>query len=1022
MDRRNIRIRFGQLNLQGSEAATAELPVVARTFGVDIVLVQEQYHSRPGILQCGESPKAGILALNSSIAVTVLTQLSNEYCIVAHLAHEDFGLHIISAYFQYCHDIGRHISHLESVLRRLPSSPIIIGVDSNAHSPLWYCDRRQYVGRGPDTDYRRNQMEGFILGLDLQLHNVPDQPPTFCGPNGVSNVDLTISTRGVHVCEWLVHEGASLSDHQLITFNVCDTSSGPARRKLDTVPAPFRVRGVNWPAFCSKLHARMDKLHPGLSATVYSERYSELLLRTAKESLGYCGRKDNGKYEWWTPALDELRRRTNKARRDWQKSKRTNSSNLETLHEELRALRGRYKSAMRTAEIDFFRLIAESGNDDPWGLAYREASGRSRPPQHILYGAKLSENYATSTGATMRCLLDTLYPDDIPTRDTPYHREIRIAAAFAPSGTCDMPAPDKSTVGRIVRALPKTAPGMDGLTSVIIKWAWKCTADEMTLMYTKCITDGVFPDHWKAGRLIVLPKGNGKPLSDPKAYRPITLLPILGKILERIIVACAPCLSCNISDSQHGFTKGRSTVTALSALNRVVEQSRAAYVQLIFLDISGAFDNAWWPMILLKVKQGGAPPNLYRILVSYFTNRRVCFVAGNQTTWKTNTMGCPQGSVLGPTLWNLLLNDLLLLPRPEGVHLIAYADDVTIAIEASSRAEIERNAATMLERITEWGARNRLGFSPGKSLTLTYKGKFKRAPTIRLSGAPVASVSQARLLGVTLDDARSYVPHASIIGEKSSNCFGKMSRVSATRWGVKYHALRVLYSGTYVATLTYAAAVWYRRSSNFVVKRTLLRTQRPALILLTKAYRSCSTAALPVLAGVLPADLEICRAGRIAEEGPQLVRKELRALKSNIRRETVALWQERWQASEDGRELYSFFPDVAVRLESEWIQPDHFVSQILTGHGCFRKRLHKMKLCGSPVCPCGEEEESRDHALWECSLYAEERSRMLDAIRVAETGPVYHQTLVGSRENFDALRTFAHNWHTIRRSVDDQQV
>ncbi|KAF9797172.1 hypothetical protein SFRURICE_000432 [Spodoptera frugiperda] len=105
--------------------------------------------------------------------------------------------------------------------------------------------------------------------------------------------------------------------------------------------------------------------------------------------------------------------------------------------------------------------------------------------------------------------------------------------------------------------------------------------------------------------------------------------------------------------------------------------------------------------------------------------------------------------------------------------------------------------------------------------------------------------------------------------------------------------------------------------------------------------------------------------------------------------------------------------DVAIR-QYEWIQPDHFVSQILTGHDCFRKRLHKMKLCGSPVCPCGEEEESRDHALWECSLYAEERSKMLDAIRVAETGPV--------RENFDALRTFAHNWHAIRRSVDDQQI
>lgn len=268
-------------------------------------------------------------------------------------------------------------------------------------------------------------------------------------------------------------------------------------------------------------------------------------------------------------------------------------------------------------------------------------------------------------------------------------------------------------------------------------------------------------------------------------------------------------------------------------------------------------------MILLKVKQCGAPPNIYRILVSYFSNRRVGFYVGSRVEWKSNTMGCPQGSVLGPTLWNLLLNDVLLLPKPEGVHLIAYADDVTVVIEASSRADIERKSGTVLSAISEWGIRNRLGFAPGKSLTMTYKGKFKRPPTIRMNDVPIKSVSQARVLGVTLDVTRSYSPHASLIGESASSCFGKMSRVSATRWGIRYPALRVLYSGTYVAVLCYAAAVWYRRYSNFVVRRTLLRTQRPALILLTKAYRSCSTAALPVLAGVLPADLEVLRAGRV---------------------------------------------------------------------------------------------------------------------------------------------------------------
>lgn len=223
----------------------------------------------------------------------------------------------------------------------------------------------------------------------------------------------------------------------------------------------------------------------------------------------------------------------------------------------------------------------------------------------------------------MTSLLSSLYPDDRPETDTDYHRSVRIAAAFAPSGRY-APEPTKSTVDLIIRALPNTAAGMDGVTANIIKWAWRAASDEMWHMYRLCIIEGTFPDIWKVGRLLVLPKGNGKPLSDLKAYRPITLLPILGKILERVIVTCAPCLHRHVSDAPHGFTRGRSTVTALKFINSITDNSAASYVQLIFLDISGAFDNAWWPMILLKAKQAGVPPNIYNILVSYFTDRRAC--------------------------------------------------------------------------------------------------------------------------------------------------------------------------------------------------------------------------------------------------------------------------------------------------------------------------------------------------------------------------------------------------------------
>lgn len=205
--------------------------------------------------------------------------------------------------------------------------------------------------------------------------------------------------------------------------------------------------------------------------------------------------------------------------------------------------------------------------------------------------------------------------------------------------------------------------------------------------------------------------------------------------------------------------------------------------------------------------------------------------------------------------------------------------------------------------------------------------------------------------------------------------------------------------------------------STYTVRTALLRTQRSALVLLTKAYRSVSTAAMPVLAGVLPADLEVARAGMI-DDIQHLPRDAFRTGRRDIAEDAVANWQRRWETEDKGRELHRFFPDVAARLKATWVEPDYQVSQILTGHGCFRKRLYEMKLCEESVCYCGEEDECQDHVLWRCPLYEEQRSEMMDGITRAEEGPVYYGDLVASEENFRRLKDFAHKWHQIRSGLE----
>lgn len=364
------------------------------------------------------------------------------------------------------------------------------------------------------------------------------------------------------------------------------------------------------------------------------------------------------------------------------------------------------------------------------------------------------------------------------------------------------------------------------------------------------------------------------------------------------------------------------------------------------------------------------------------------------------------------------MDDLFRLPLPEGVNLIAYADDVTVVIESNSRAGIEASASTALELISAWGSRNRLSFSPTKSSSITLKGKMSgRPPTVRLGDKPVRSVQSATVLGVVIDSNLSFRPHAQSIGERAAAAFGKMSRVSASSWGIRYAGLRILYQAIFVAIVTYAAGCWWRRATTYMVRSALLRTQRQALILLTKAYRSVSSAALPVLAGVFPADLEVTRAGRIDDirfsgrDCPGTVR-------SKITEELVAEWQRRWEGEEKGRELYRFFPDVGARLRFAWVAPDYQCSQILSGHGCFKRRLCDMKLCQDSLCYCGEEDECLDHVLWRCPLYDEIRKKMLDGIQRVKPGPIYYCDLVDSEANFRRLRDFSHHWYNIRSGLE----
>ncbi|GHJ61407.1 hypothetical protein NOK12_39250 [Nocardioides sp. OK12] len=175
------------------------------------------------------------------------------------------------------------------------------------------------------------------------------------------------------------------------------------------------------------------------------------------------------------------------------------------------------------------------------------------------------------------------------------------------------------------------APGPDLIEVCVLKRAFSVIPTQFTDLFNGCLKWGIFPSIWKEGSLRALLKGADKDAEDPKSYRPICLLSVIGKVLERLLklrlseTSLAPG---KLSDKQFGFVQGRSTEDAIVEMRRIVSASSRRYVIALLFDISGAFDNVWWPLVLKALRDRDCPRNVFNVMTSYFADRKVKIALG----------------------------------------------------------------------------------------------------------------------------------------------------------------------------------------------------------------------------------------------------------------------------------------------------------------------------------------------------------------------------------------------------------
>ena len=389
-----------------------------------------------------------------------------------------------------------------------------------------------------------------------------------------------------------------------------------------------------------------------------------------------------------------------------------------------------------------------------------------------------------------------------------------------PTPPClDAPGLDTFTVSRervaqlLSELCDNKACGPDGLSARILR---EC-ADELSFpLYIICqssLRSGTFPAMWKQANVIpVYKKG---PKKSPDNYRPVSLLSICSKVLEKVVcdsllTACLPVLPA----SQHGFLPKRSCVTNLSCFLEHCWASiaRGKQTDAVYTDFSSAFTSVNHTLLLHKLTHSfGISGRAIRWLESYLSSRTQRVVLnGKASDWVAVLSGVPEGSILGPLLFACYLADL---PCSLSSECIMYADDVKLY----RRIECDEDCVALqsdLDRLSEWSRRWRLSLNPGKCKSISFT--LRTSPFVhsyQIDGHHLERCAEIRDLGVLLDSKLTFAPHVDLTIAKANRMLGLLMRSVQTptcprRVRFDHKALTCAFFAHVRSVIEYGSVVW----------------------------------------------------------------------------------------------------------------------------------------------------------------------------------------------------------------------
>jgi len=412
---------------------------------------------------------------------------------------------------------------------------------------------------------------------------------------------------------------------------------------------------------------------------------------------------------------------------------------------------------------------------------------------------------------------------------------------------------------------PYKSPDMDGIMPIMLQQGFELLGGKLLMLLRASLALGYIPMSWRHTRVVFIPKP-GKSLTQAKSLRPISLMSVMLKILEKLLdrhIRGGFLVEKPLHQNQFAYLTGMPMDTALFQVVQRLEKS-LEYKEVAlgaFLDIEEVFDNTSFDAIITAARERGLEETCCRWIRSMLEGRLVhTSLMGSSLTAKV-VGGCPQ-AVLSPLLWNLVVDRLLTLTNDLGFSTFGYADDIVIIVQGKYTQDVMQQA---LNVVIKWAAKEGLNISPQKTaiVPFTKRKKTEGLGPLILYGKELEMLDRVKYLDVILDSKLNWNQHLQKIIRKTQNTFALVRRTCGRKWGLRPGMVHWLYTRVIRPSILHGALVWWPKVTQKTTKTQLGRIQRMACLTITGAMKMTPTAAMELILNLTLLDLLIMAGARM---------------------------------------------------------------------------------------------------------------------------------------------------------------